>query len=519
MRQQCREEVKLLVGKEVWEDVKRKLRRMRTEQGNSSAEDQTLKKRLRTKHDDVDRNTIQVAVLTASTAQIGPVIAAAVHNPATTVVTARAAQIQPTPTNDDIDSANNDTTNDSFNGFSRGAIAGSYGPQSYLNSPTPFPVLTPLTSTTSSPLPDSELTLVETAAAADVTQLPSLVNPVTPVVDCAPMHVSIAESPYVAESPASNNTASPQAAANYEHQPTEVAETKQAEVDRNSELNTGRQGSMRKEPESDADADCRRQCSRCKHFKPDDQFKTAKTCKVCSVRKAAAYKKRKPKTVKPHTVVGGPVVERARQVNVPRTTRTDPRLIECKKCNEFIRMSSAGYVTMHTKTRTETLHITAKCDKCTDSSGGKLFHSCWRVLDQSAPQTSLYHVQPNHYSMNHCRFVVDPANLGAIPNASRGSLNDGVLWPTGLQAAPGIPGVVKGVYCTDSIALGTTHCQNWHAAALARDNHLTIYEIKPAHPKHSQFLNTNTVGFFCCGEVVDVSPTAIALGHVAITHT
>ena len=294
MRQQCREEVKLLVGKEVWEDVKRKLRRMRTEQGNSSSEDRTLKKRLRTKHDDVDRNTIQVAVLTASTAQIGPVIAAAVHNPATTVVTARAAQIQPTPTNDDIDSANNDTTNDSFNGFSRGAIAGSYGPQSYLNSPTPFPVLTPLTSTTSSPLPDSELTLVETAAAADVTQLPSLVNLVTPVVDCAPMHVSIAESPYVAESPASNNTASPQAAANYEHQPT--------------------------------DADCRRQCSSCKHFKPDDQFKSAKTCKVCSVRQAANYKKRKPKTVKPHTVVAGPVVERARQVNVPRTTRTDPRV-------------------------------------------------------------------------------------------------------------------------------------------------------------------------------------------------
>jgi len=59
-RQKCREEVKLLVGKEVWEDVKRKLRHMQTEQGNSSSEDRTLKKRLRTKHDDVDRNTIQV---------------------------------------------------------------------------------------------------------------------------------------------------------------------------------------------------------------------------------------------------------------------------------------------------------------------------------------------------------------------------------------------------------------------------------------------------------------------------
>ena len=69
--------------------------------------------------------------------------------------------------------------------------------------------------------------------------------------------------------------------------------------------------------------------------------------------------------------------------------------------------------------------------------------------------------------MNYCRFVVDPANLGAIPNASLGSLNQGVLWPTGIQATPGTPGVVKGVYCTDSIALGTTHCQNWHAAALA----------------------------------------------------
>ena len=97
------------------------------------------------------------AVLTASAAQIGPVIAAAVHNPTTAVLTASAAQIQPTSTDDDIDSTHNDTANDSFNGFSHGGIAGSYGPQSHLNSPMPLPVVTPLTSPIPPPSPESEL--------------------------------------------------------------------------------------------------------------------------------------------------------------------------------------------------------------------------------------------------------------------------------------------------------------------------------------------------------------------------
>ena len=147
-------------------------------------------------------------------------------------------------------------------------------------------------------------------------------------------------------------------------------------------------------------------------------------------------------------------------------------------------------------------------------------HSRWRVVEPAAPEpASLFHVQPNQYSLNHCPFVVDPANLGAIPNASRGALNDGFLWPTGVQATPDTLGVAKGVYCANSELLGITHCRNHHAAALVHDNHLTIYEIKPAHPMHSQFLNTSWLGFFCCNAVVDVSPNAIALGHVRITHT
>ena len=62
-RQKCREEVKLLVGNEVWEDAKQKMRRMQTEQAHSTTEEQKKKKRLRKKRtivSDDDSNTIQV---------------------------------------------------------------------------------------------------------------------------------------------------------------------------------------------------------------------------------------------------------------------------------------------------------------------------------------------------------------------------------------------------------------------------------------------------------------------------
>ena len=46
----------------------------------------------------------------------------------------------------------------------------------------------------------------------------------------------------------------------------------------------------------------------------------------------------------------------------------------------------------------------------------------------SSEDGSLFHVQPGYYSRNHCVYVVDPANLATIPNASLGSLNQGELW-------------------------------------------------------------------------------------------
>ena len=61
-RQKCREEVKLLVGNEVYEDAKQKLRRMQTDLADSTTEEQK-KKRLSKKQiivSDEDSNTIQV---------------------------------------------------------------------------------------------------------------------------------------------------------------------------------------------------------------------------------------------------------------------------------------------------------------------------------------------------------------------------------------------------------------------------------------------------------------------------
>jgi hypothetical protein len=112
--------------------------------------------------------------------------------------------------------------------------------------------------------------------------------------------------------------------------------------------------------------------------------------------------------------------------------------------------------------------------------------------------------------------VVDPANLATIPNASLGSLTQGVLWPTGIQATLETPAVVSGVYCTDTVARGMTYCNTCHSGALGEEPHFVIYEIKPSHPKYSNFLNTHTVGFFKCVAVVDVSPVMINAGHVKL---
>jgi len=113
---------------------------------------------------------------------------------------------------------------------------------------------------------------------------------------------------------------------------------------------------------------------------------------------------------------------------------------------------------------------------------------------------------------------VDPANLATIPNASLGSLTQGELWPTGIQATPGTPAVVKGVYCADTVASGVTHCQTYHSVALGKEPHFVIYEIKPSHPESNNFLNTPIVGFFKCMAVVDISLAMANLGHVVITH-
>ena len=166
--------------------------------------------------------------------------------------------------------------------------------------------------------------------------------------------------------------------------------------------------------------------------------------------------------------------------------------------------------------------------------GGHLLHDQWLVLDKptvdaapidslttskllSSEDGSLFHVQPEYYSTNHCVYVVDPANLATIPNASLGSLTQGELWPTGIQATLGTPAVVKGVYCTDTMARGITHCMTYHLVALGKEPHLVIYEIKPSHPQFNNFLNTASVGFFKCMAVVNISPAMVNAGHVVIT--
>ena len=113
--------------------------------------------------------------------------------------------------------------------------------------------------------------------------------------------------------------------------------------------------------------------------------------------------------------------------------------------------------------------------------------------------------------------VVDPANLATIPNASLGSLTQGVLWPTGIQATLGTPAVVSGVYCTDTVARGVTHCNTYHSGALGEEPHFVIYEIKPSHPEYNNFLNTPIPGFFKCMTVVDISLAMFAAGNVVIS--
>ena len=194
---------------------------------------------------------------------------------------------------------------------------------------------------------------------------------------------------------------------------------------------------------------------------------------------------------------------------------------------------------MNPKTKKETVSIRAVCGICIHPvKGGPLCHERWLVVVDkptadaapvdslttsqllSSEDDSLFHVQPAYYSRNHCAHVVDPANLATIPNASLGSLTQGELWPTGIQAMPGTPAVVSGVYCTDTVVRGITHCTTHHSGALdlGEEPHFVIYEIKPSHPEYNNFLNTNIVGFFKCMAVVDISLAMSNLGHVVITH-
>ena len=71
---------------------------------------------------------------------------------------------------------------------------------------------------------------------------------------------------------------------------------------------------------------------------------------------------------------------------------------------------------------------------------------------------------------------------------------------------------------TDTVALGITHCLTWHMDALAKNRHFVVYEIRPSHPRYSNFVNTPQIGFFKCDQIIDVSPTMVANGHVVITH-
>jgi hypothetical protein len=138
--------------------------------------------------------------------------------------------------------------------------------------------------------------------------------------------------------------------------------------------------------------------------------------------------------------------------------------------------------------------------------GGSWVHTCWLVLDEPTADAaqvlhkptvygSLFHVQPEYYSVNHCPYVVDPANLATIPNASLGSMKQGELWPSGLQATPGTPAVVKGVFCADTLARGITHCTTHHSVALGTDQ----------------------LGLFKCMAAVGISPAIVNAGRVVIT--
>ena len=212
--------------------------------------------------------------------------------------------------------------------------------------------------------------------------------------------------------------------------------------------------------------------------------------------------------------------DKHRQVSKLPTTGIHERRIQCKKCQICIKYSSSRSVKVNSKTGHETISIKAICGICTHpTKGGNLYHECWLELDKPTDNPSLFHVQPAYYSVNHCVHVVDPANLATIPNASLGSLTQGVLWPTGIQATLGTPAVVKGVYCTDTVARGIAHCSTYHLNVLDKERpRFVSYEIKPSHPAYNNFLNISTPGFFVCMAVVDVSPVMVNAGRVVITH-
>jgi hypothetical protein len=208
----------------------------------------------------------------------------------------------------------------------------------------------------------------------------------------------------------------------------------------------------------------------------------------------------------------------ATRISKPNATMIPKRRIQCNKCEKCTRYSSSRSVKVNTSTGHETVTIRATCQICKHrKTGEKLRHDCWTVVDEPTAGESLYHVQPAYYSVNRCENVVDPANLATFPNASVGSMNQGELWPTGIQATSSTPAVVKGVYCTDTMIRGMDHCRKYHSFVLGNDPHFVIYEIKPSHPQYNNFVSTSTIGFCKCMTVVDVSRAVVNAKHVVIT--
>lgn len=138
------------------------------------------------------------------------------------------------------------------------------------------------------------------------------------------------------------------------------------------------------------------------------------------------------------------------------------------------------------------------------------------VMCRSTPQSeSVWHATPYYYAYNHCPYVVDSEwKPPLILPASTGTENDQEIWCSPADSLDELA-----VYVSTSAGNAFNHCATRHAAILALDPRIVIYEITVNHHQYPYLANTKSPHFAKIRMNLDVSAATLAATPTQLVKT